>query len=142
MAYALTASSCDPLRALVLFYILNEFWMLWMYQTNATQNRKGARYENIGLEAMLDSGDTWIWAVILLFASKVLCHNPLLPGLPDHIRFTCLEPQSNQSQHKTSVIQLPLYDVITLLVKVWPSSSVISASFVSSKDLHIVVTFI
>ena len=55
----------------------------------------------------------------VVFSSEVLCHNPLLSGLPDHVL-----PGLNRSQHKTngalmnsnnSVIQLQLYDVITLL---------------------------
>ena len=69
----------------------------------------------------------WVWGsglkckLVQLCTSRVLCHNPPLPGLPGS-RFTCLEPQWNQSQHKTngalvhsnsSMIQLLLYDVIT-----------------------------
>ena len=48
---------------------------------------------------------TCLWFYIFLevyqsgFAKEVLCHNPLLPVLLDHV-LTCLEPQSNQLQLK------------------------------------------
>ena len=58
-------------------------------------------------------------------ASEVLCHNPPLPGLPDHV----LPKRSNRSQYNTintnkdlvhSVIQSLLYDSITSLVNCLP----------------------
>ena len=64
-----------------------------------------------------------------VFASEVICHYPPLPSTGSH--FTCFEAQSNQSQHKTngvlvhsnsSVIQLLLYDIITLLANSYPET--------------------
>ena len=42
---------------------------------------------------------SWVVNICILFASVVLCHNPLLPGLQDHdIHSTCLGSRSDNTK--------------------------------------------
>ena len=66
---------------------------------------------------------SWVYKLLILFADKVMCHKISAVARSTDSHFTCLEPQSNQSQHKTNgalvhsnrrVNHLLLYDDITL----------------------------